>query len=69
MRTTITLDDDLLAKATEYSGIKERSTLIRMALEQFVAIEAERRLAKLKGAFPNMTAPPRRRPPNFLIAE
>ena len=68
MRTTITLDDDLLAKATEYSGVKERTKLIRMALEQFVAIEAERRLAKLGGAYPDMVAPPRRRPPDFLNA-
>ncbi len=68
MRTTITLDDDLLAKAAEYSGVKERTKLIRMALEQFVAIEAERRLAKLSGAFPDMVAPPRRRPPDFVNA-
>ena len=66
MRTTITLDDDLLAKAAEYSGVKERTKLIRMALEQFVAIEAERRLSKLAGAFPDMVAQPRRRPPDFL---
>lgn len=69
MRTTITVDDDLIAKASEYSGVKERSTLIRMALEQFVAIEAERRLATFKGAFPKMKAPPRRRPPKFTNAE
>lgn len=68
MRTTITLDDDLLAKAAEYSGVKERTKLIRMALEQFVAIEAERRLSKLGGAYPDMVAPPRRRPPDFLNA-
>ena len=68
MRTTITLDDDLLAKAAEYSGVKERTKLIRMALEQFVAIEAERRLSKLGGAFPDMVAPPRRRPPDFINA-
>ena len=68
MRTTITLDDDLLAKAAEYSGVKERNKLIRMALEQFVAIEAERRLSKLGGAYPDMVAPPRRRPPDFLNA-
>lgn len=68
MRTTITLDDDLLAKAAEYSGVKERTKLIQMALEQFVAIEAERRLSRLGGAFPDMVAPPRRRPPDFINA-
>ena len=69
MRTTITIDDDLLAKATEYTGIKERATLVRMALEQLVAMEAQRRLSRLKGAFPDMTAPPRRRPPEFRNSE
>ena len=69
MRTTITLDDDLLAKAAEYSGVTERTKLIRMALEQFVAMEAQRRLMKLRGAFPDMTVAPRRRPPNFINAE
>ena len=68
MRTTITLDEELLAKAAEYSGITERTTLIRTALEQFVAMEAQRRLIKLKGAFPDMTVAPRRRPPNFINA-
>jgi Arc/MetJ family transcription regulator len=65
MRTTMNLDDDLLATAMEYSGIKERATVVRMALEQFVAIEAERRLARLKGSLPDLKAPPRRRAPNF----
>lgn len=65
MRTTLNIDDDLMATAIEYSGVKERATVVRMALEQFVAMEAERRLARLKGAFPNMKAAPRRRPPDF----
>lgn len=69
MRTTVNIDDDLIAKAAEYSGVKERSTLIRMALEQFVAMEAQRRLAKLKGSLPDLKAPPRRRPPDFLNPE
>lgn len=69
MRTTVNIDDDLLAKAVEYTGIKERGTLVRMALEQFVAFEAQRRLARLKGAFPDIVAPPRRRPPNFTNPE
>ena len=63
------IDDDLLAKAVEYTGIKERATVVRMALEQLVAIEAERRLARLGGAYPDMKAPPRRRPPDFLNPE
>lgn len=62
MRTTITIDDELLATAMEYAGIKERSTVMRMALESFVAREAGRRLARLKGSDPDAWAAPRRRP-------
>ena len=69
MRTTVTIDDELLAKAVEYSGVKERGTLVRMALEQFVALEAQRRLARLNGAFPDLKVPPRRRPPSFVNEE
>lgn len=62
MRTTITIDDELLAKAMEYTGIKERATVIRMALESLVAREAGRRLARLGGSDPDAWAAPRRRP-------
>ena len=62
MRTTITLDDELLAKAMEYTGVKERTTVIRMALESLVAREAGRRLARLGGSDPDAWAAPRRRP-------
>lgn len=61
MRTTITLDDELLAKAHEFSGIKERSALIREALTALVQREAARRLAKLGGSDPDFKLPPRRR--------
>jgi len=61
MRTTVTLDDELFAKAQEYSGIKEKSELIRKALEQMVQREAARRLARLGGSSPDLKAPPRRR--------
>lgn len=62
MRTTITIDDELLATAMEYTGVKERATIIRMALESLVAREAGRRLARLKGSDPDAWAAPRRRP-------
>lgn len=52
MRTTVTIDDDLLAEAVEYSGIPERSELIRHALKMLVAREASRRLARLGGSDP-----------------
>ena len=61
MRTTILLDDDLVAKAQEYTGITEKSALVRAALTDMVAREAARRLARLGGSEPDLVAPPRRR--------
>ncbi len=61
MRTTVTIDDDLLAKAEEYTGIKERSALIRKALTTLIQIEAGRRLALLGGSDPDIQDIPRRR--------
>jgi Arc/MetJ family transcription regulator len=61
MRTTISLDDELLAQAQEYTGVKEKSALVRQALEALVQREAARRLARLGGSDPNAKAAPRRR--------
>ena len=44
MRTTVTLDDELLARAEELTGIRERSALIRDAVELLVRIETGRQL-------------------------
>ena len=63
MRTTVTLDDELLADAKEYTGINETSELIRRALREMIAREAGRRLARLGGSAPDLVAPPRRRFP------
>lgn len=64
MRTTVNIDDDLLAEAVEYSGVKERGTVLRLALEEFVQRRAELRLGKLKGSIPDFGKTPvrRRRP-------
>ncbi|NCN85501.1 MAG: type II toxin-antitoxin system VapB family antitoxin [Sphingomonadales bacterium] len=69
MRTTVTIDDDLMDRAMEYTGISERATILRMALEQLVAIGAEKRLAKLKGSLPDLEPPPRRLPPRFVNSD
>jgi Arc/MetJ family transcription regulator len=61
MRTTVTLDDDLVAAAQEYTGIKEKSALIRAALTALVEREAARRLARLGGTMPDLKPIPRRR--------
>jgi Arc/MetJ family transcription regulator len=63
MRTTVTIDEKLLEQAEKYTGVKERSTLIRMGLESLVQREAGRRLARLGGTLPDFVAPPRRRFP------
>jgi Arc/MetJ family transcription regulator len=62
MRTTITLDDTLLADAQAYTGITEKSALVNAALKALVEREAARRLARLGGTEPALRAPPRRRP-------
>ncbi|MEA3045117.1 MAG: hypothetical protein QOH47_2955 [Sphingomonadales bacterium] len=61
MRTTLALDDKLVADAQEYTGIKEKSALVNAALRELVAREAARRLARLGGTEPDLVAPPRRR--------
>ena len=61
MRTTVTIDDDLLAAAQEYYGDREKSTLINEALRALVEREAANRLARLGGSEPQFQAPPRRR--------
>ena len=61
MRTTVTLDDELLATAMAYTGITEKSAVVREALKELVAREAARRLALLGGTDPTATAAPRRR--------
>ena len=61
MRTTLALDDELVSKAEEYTGIKEKSALVRESLTALVQREAARRLALLGGSAPDMEPAPRRR--------
>ena len=49
MRTTVTIDDDLVARAQELTGVKERSVLLREGLETLIRVESARRLAALGG--------------------
>lgn len=62
MRTTIALDDDLVAKAQALIGVREKSALVREALKALIERESARRLARLGGTEPELVAPPRRRP-------
>ncbi len=56
MRTTVTLDDDLMAAAQDSTGLKEKSALLRAALTALVEREAARRLARLGGTETDLQA-------------
>ncbi|MGF1640042.1 MAG: type II toxin-antitoxin system VapB family antitoxin [Rhodospirillales bacterium] len=62
MRTTLALDDDLVAKAQAFTGLKEKSALVREALKALIERESARRLARLGGSEPELATAPRRRP-------
>ena len=61
MRTTLTFDDEIYAKAQELTGITERVALINEALRSLVQREAARRLALLGGTEATLQVPPRKR--------
>jgi Arc/MetJ family transcription regulator len=61
MRTTVTLDDQLLAQAQQLVGGLERSALLKEALQALVQRESARRLAALGGSQPDLAPIPRRR--------
>lgn len=61
MRATVALDDDLIAKAQEFTGVTERSALLREALKALIHLEASRRLAALEGSMPDLEPIPRTR--------
>jgi Arc/MetJ family transcription regulator len=61
MRTTIALDDDLVAKAQRLTGIEEKAALIREALKLLIARESAKRIALLGGTEPDLQQIPRRR--------
>lgn len=62
MRTTIAMDDELVAQAKSYTGIKGTTELVNEALKSLVQREAARRLALLGGSQPDIKPIPRRRP-------
>jgi Arc/MetJ family transcription regulator len=61
MRTTLALDDDLVAEAQRLTGTSEKTALVREALRALIQRESARRLARLGGTEPDLAAPPRRR--------
>jgi len=61
MRTTVTLDDDLLERARALTGVTETSALVREGLKTLIRVESARRLAALGGTDPKASSAPRRR--------
>jgi len=61
MRTTLALDDDLVAEAQRLTGTRGKTALVREALRALIQRESARRLAKLGGSAPELVEVPRRR--------
>jgi len=61
MRTTLNIEDELLDKAAKLTGVKEKTSLVRLGLEALIAREGSRRLAKLGGTEKQLEKTARRR--------
>ena len=61
MRTTLNIDDEILRRASELTGIKEKTSLVRLGLEALIARESRQRLADLGGTEKNLQPVPRKR--------
>ncbi len=60
MRTTLNIDDQLLAEAQRMTGVREKAALVREGLRALIERESARRLAKLEGSEPQLKPVPRR---------
>jgi hypothetical protein len=61
MRTTLNIEDKLIKKASKLTGIKGKTSLVRLGLESLIAKESSKRLAKLAGTEKKLSMIPRRR--------
>jgi Arc/MetJ family transcription regulator len=61
MRTTLNIDDEILKKAIELTGVREKTFLVRLGLEALIARESSRRLADLGGTERELQDIPRRK--------
>jgi len=61
MRTTLNIDDKILEKASQLTGVKEKTALVRLGLEALIARESSKRLARLGGSEKDLRPIPRRR--------
>jgi Arc/MetJ family transcription regulator len=62
MRTTLNIDDRILKRAADITGVTEKTALVRMGLEALVSRESAKRLARLGGSEQDLRPIPRRRP-------
>jgi len=61
MRTTLNIEDGLIKKVSKLTGIKEKTTMVKLGLEALIAMESSKRLAKLGGTEKELKRIPRRR--------
>ncbi len=61
MRTTLNIEEKLIVSASKLTGIKEKTTLVKLGLEALIARESSKRLAKLGGTEKQLKMIPRRR--------
>ncbi|MHB8882047.1 MAG: type II toxin-antitoxin system VapB family antitoxin [Thermodesulfovibrionales bacterium] len=61
MKTTLNIEDKLLDRASKLTGIKEKTSLVRLGLEALIARESSKRLANLGGTEKKLDVIPRRR--------
>jgi len=61
MRTTLNIEDALVERASNLTGIKEKTALVRKGLEALINLESSRRLARLGGSEKKIRMPNRRR--------
>jgi len=59
MRTTLFLDDAILAEAIRQTGVKEKTAVVHLGLEALIQRESARRLAALGGSMPRLDVPTR----------
>ena len=62
MRTTLNINDELLAEARRVTGLNEHIALVREGLRALIERESARRLAKLGGSEPQLNSVSRREP-------
>jgi Arc/MetJ family transcription regulator len=65
MRTTLNIDDELLASAKKFTGETEKTKLVRLGLHALIEREAAKRLARMGASMPKLKPPPRRRSPRI----